>query len=221
MPAPANALILDATAPYLSEDQLRRHAMTAKDAGVYGLCVLPGRVRQAAIMVARSVVRVRTLIGYPTGVHTPSVKALELRLALQEGANDVAVTPNLGYFLGGEDLQLSNELAYVAKALREVAPARARNLAIVLDMQHTPVAQIERLGALLQRSGGHGLHLLWPQCPSPDALRALLRAYASRLTTELVSVHAPVPDVDTAQALLDAGAHYLITPNAAALASAS
>lgn len=218
MSVPAGTLIVDATAPYLTEDQLRQRAMAAKDAALAGMCVLPGRVRLAAIMVARSGVRVRTLIGYPTGVHTPSVKALELRLALQEGANDVAVTPNLGYFLGGEELQLSNEISYVAKALREVAPARARNLAIVFDMAHIPVAQIERLGALLQRAGGHGLHLCWPQCPSPEALRALLRAYTSRLTTDVVSVQTPVPDVDTAQALLDVGAQYLITPNAAELA---
>lgn len=220
MAVPAHTLIVDATAPHLTEDELRRHAMAAKDAALYGICVLPGRVRQATIMVARSGVRVRTLIGYPTGVHTPSVKALELRLALQEGANDVAVAPNLGYFLGGEELQLSNEIAYVAKALREVAPARARNLAIVFDMAHVPLAQIERLGALLQRSGGHGLHLRWNTCPSPETLRALLRAYTSHLTTELVSVHAPVSDSETAQALLDAGAQYLITPNATELAHA-
>lgn len=218
MPLPAHTLIVDATAPHLTEDELRQRAMAAKDSGVYGLCVLPGRVRQAVIMVARSGVRVRTLVGYPTGVHVPSVKALETRLALQEGANELAVVPNLGYFLGGEELQLSNEIGYVAKALREVAPARARGLAIVFDMAHVPGAQIERLGALLQRAGGHGLHLLWPQCPSPDTLRGLLRSYTSRLTTDAVSVQTPVPDAATAQALLDAGAEYLITPNAIELA---
>lgn len=221
MTLPAHALIVDATAPSLSEAELRRHAMAAKDAGVYGLCVLPGRVSQAAIMVARSGLRIRTLIGYPTGVHTPSVKALELRLALQDGAAEVAVSPNLGYFLGGEELQLSNEIGYVGKALREVAPARARNMAIILDMAHVPLSAIDRLGGLLQRAGGHGLHLCWPQCPPPDSLRALLRAYTSRLTTDTVSVQTPIPDVATAQALLDAGAHYLISPNAIELSSAT
>lgn len=217
MSLPAHALLIDATGPQLSEADLRQRAMAAKDAGLYGLCVLPGRVSQAVIMVARSGVRVRTLIGYPTGVHAPSVKALELRLALQEGAAEVAVSPNLGY-CQAEELQLTNEIGYVAKALREVAPARARNLAIIFDMRYVASAHVERLGALLQRAGGHGAHFRWPECPSPDQLRSLLRAYSSRLTTDTVSVQTPVPDVETAQALLDAGAQYLITPNAAELA---
>lgn len=216
----ASALILDATAPTLTEAQLRQRAMAAKDAGLFGLCVLSGRVRQAAIMVARSNVHICTLIGFPTGVQAASVKALETRLALQDGAYDIAVTANLGYFFGEEELQLANEIAYVAKTQREVAPAKAHNLAIVIDMDAMPLTGLARLSAQVQRSGGHGFYLCWQVPPAPDQLRTVFNALSPRLTIDLITIHSPIADTTTAQAWLAAGAHYLVTPHAIELAGA-
>jgi deoxyribose-phosphate aldolase len=215
----AQSLIVDATDPYLTEADLRRLAMAAKDAGLHGLCVLPGWARKAAIMVARSGMRIRTLVGYPSGVHTPSVKGLETRLALQEGAYEVAVTPNLGYLRGGDQLSLKNEIAYVAKALREVAPARARTLGVVFDLDGLSAEQIGPLGALTLNAGGHGVYLVAREI-TPDAVRSVLRGLTSRSTTMLVTLHTPVGDAATAQAFLDAGVQYLVTPNAGDLAQA-
>jgi deoxyribose-phosphate aldolase len=190
--------------------------MDAKDAGLHGLCVLPGWARKAAIMVARSGVRIRTLIGYPSGVHTPSVKGLETRLALQEGAYEVAVMPQLGYLRGGDELSLRNEIAYVAKALREVAPTRARTLGVVFDLDGLVPEQIAPLGAITLSAGGHGVYLLAREI-TPDAVRSLLRRLTSRSTTMFVTLHTPVGDAATAQAFLEAGVHYLVTPKAADL----
>jgi deoxyribose-phosphate aldolase len=214
----AQSLVVDATDPYLTEVDLRHLVIAAKDAGLHGLCVLPGWVAKAAIMVARSGVRVRTLIGYPGGVHVASVKGLETRLALQEGAYEVAVAPNMGYFLGGDELSLKNEIAYVAKALREVAPTRARTLGVIFDMARLQPDQIDRFGALVLTSGGHGVHLLLHRLVEPDTIRSLLRSLTTRSTTMPITIQMPVHDVMTAQALLNAGVHYIVTPNAAALA---
>ena len=213
----ARSLIADATNPYLTEVDLRRMAIAAKDAGLHGLCVLPGWAGKAAIMVARSGLRIRTLVGYPSGVHTASVKGLETRLALQEGASEVAVMPNLGYLRGGDELSLKNEIAYVAKALCEVAPARARALGVVFDLDRLSPDQIAPLGALALNAGGHGVYLLAREI-APDAVRSLLRSLTSRSTTMYVTLHTSVSDAASAQALLDAGVHYLVTPNAADLA---
>lgn len=220
MTLPPAVLLADATDPYLSESQLRQIAMDTKDAGLYGMCVLPGRVRQAALMIARSGVRLRTLISYPTGVAVPSVKALETRLALQDGAHEVALAPNLGYFLGDEALHLTNEIAYVAKALREVAPAKARQLSIVFDMAGLPLTQVERFATITFGAGGHGVHLLLRDPATPDQIRTIARSLAQRSTTAPLSVQLFVPDAATARAILDAGANYIITPNAAQLAQA-
>lgn len=214
----AQHLLVDATNPYLTEDQLRRLVIAAKDARVYGLCVLPGRAGQAAIMVTRSLLRVRTLIGFPTGVHVASVKGLETRLALQDGAAEIAVAPNIGYFLGGKELALRNEVAYVAKALREVAPSRARELAVVFDLQGLPQAQLGAFAGIVLGAGGHGLHLLSPQPLPVDTIRAILKALANRSTTTVVTIQMPVADIAMVQELVSAGVDFVITPNAADLA---
>lgn len=211
----AQQLIVDATDPYLTEAELRQLAISAQDAEVYAICVLPGRVRQATIMVARSRVLVRTLVGYPGGVHTASVKGLETRLALQEGAFELAVAPNLGYFLGDEEQNLKNEIAYVAKAVREVAPHKARSLSVVFDMERLQPQMIDRFAQLVLGAGGHGIHLDCKRIIEPDDLRSLLRALASRSTTDPVTLQTIVADAATAQALLDVGADYVMTPNAA------
>lgn len=206
-------LIFDLTDPTLTTDLLRLHIMRAKDEQVHGICVLPGRVRNAGLMATRSSLEVRTLVGYPAGVHTASVKGLETRLALQDGAGHIAMTPNVGYFLGGQREELAQEIAYVAKALREVAPERARTLAVVVDLKLVPFDQVGAYVAAIIDAGGRGLHLVAAAETTPAQIRTLLQRFTTRSTSASVALQLRTGHESVAVAAwLATGIDYLLIP---------
>lgn len=202
--------LLDLTAPTLTTDQLRLAIIRAKDDALGGVCVLPGRAQTVRLMTARSGLKVRTLVGYPTGVHAASVKGLEARLALQEGVDDIAVTPNVGYFLGGQIDELHKELAYVAKAVREVDPQKARTAAVLIHADLLSSDQTAAFALAALEGGLRGLHLHYAAPPTPDQVADLLRRLSGLSTTAGLVIHLPAGSGD-AQAFLLEGVNYVVT----------
>lgn len=202
--------ILNLTDPLLTTDLLRQRIMGAKDANIYGICVLPGWARTAQIMAARSELRVRTLIGYPTGVQTASVKGLETRLAVQDGASELVITPNVGYFLGGQGDETTKEIGYVAKALREAAPDRARALAVLVDVNSLPAVQLAPFVALLLQAGGRGLHLRYTQPTTPQQAVSHLRQFTTRSTTASVALQLAPGQAAMGDDWLSSGVDYVL-----------
>lgn len=116
--------VLAVTNPAVSAEEVRAIGADAVAAG-YGLCVEPSLL-QAAAEVSAANLPVVTWTGYPTGKHHTLVKAAEARLAVQFGATEVAVVPDLA--------QVSDQSALMSEmiAIRDAVPHPAR-LALVLE----------------------------------------------------------------------------------------
>lgn len=81
------------------------------------LLVSPWMVRPAARLLARTPVRVGTVIGFPHGGQVAAVKAFEASTALEHGATQLDVVLNAGALLSGDhDAVLNDMLAVVEMA---------------------------------------------------------------------------------------------------------
>ena len=85
--------------------------------GVASMCVRPTDVALAAKELKDSSVDVSMVVGFPHGCNRPEVKALEAKLAIEDGAVELDMVMNIGKFLSGDyDFVQKDIEAVVAEA---------------------------------------------------------------------------------------------------------
>ena len=77
------------------------------------MCVRPGDVALAAQHLAGTGVDVSVVVGFPHGSNRPETKALEARLAIQDGAREIDMVMNIGKFLSGDYEHVQADIAGV------------------------------------------------------------------------------------------------------------
>jgi len=112
------------------------------------VCVNPTNVSIAAGYLRNSSVKVCTVIGFPLGATTPTVKAIETRDAIANGAEEVDMVINVGALKSGNDKLVSQDIEAVVTA--------AAGQAIVKVILETALLTKEQIvkGSLLAKLGG-------------------------------------------------------------------
>ena len=81
------------------------------------VCLEPCWVSLAAERLKDSPVKVCTVIGFPLGANTKTVKAFEAKEAMENGADEVDMVLNIGALKSGDDAMVLEDM----KAVREAA----------------------------------------------------------------------------------------------------
>ena len=81
------------------------------------VCLEPCWVSLAAELLKDSPVKVCTVIGFPLGANTKTVKAFEAKEAVENGADEVDMVLNIGALKSGEEAMVLEDM----KAVREAA----------------------------------------------------------------------------------------------------
>ena len=103
--------------PDATKDEVIKVLDEAKAYDFASVCLEPCWVTLAAERLADSEVKVCTVIGFPLGANTKTVKAFEAKEAVENGADEVDMVLNIGALKSGEyDLVLED-----MKAVREAA----------------------------------------------------------------------------------------------------
>ena len=103
--------------PDATKDEVIKVIDEAKAYDLASVCLEPCWVTLAAERLADSEVKVCTVIGFPLGANTKTVKAFEAKEAVENGADEVDMVLNIGALKSGEyDLVLED-----MKAVREAA----------------------------------------------------------------------------------------------------
>jgi deoxyribose-phosphate aldolase len=79
------------------------------------ILVSPWLVKPAARLLARTPVRVATVIGFPHGGQVAAVKAFEASTALEHGATQLDVMLNAGALVSGDDAAVLNDMLAVVE----------------------------------------------------------------------------------------------------------
>ncbi len=83
------------------------------------VCIPPHYVQNAAVLLQGSTVRVATVIGFPFGYTSASVKVLEGKEAIDNGANEIDLVMNIAALKNGDLPYLEKEIAAVLEVVRE------------------------------------------------------------------------------------------------------
>jgi deoxyribose-phosphate aldolase len=83
----------------MTDAELDQGCLLARELAVASVCIKPYAVRQAADLLAGSLVAVGTVVGFPHGGHRTSIKVAEAESALNDGATELDMVVNIGKVL--------------------------------------------------------------------------------------------------------------------------
>lgn len=105
--------------PEATRDEIEKLCDEARQYQFASVCVNPTWVREAAVRLLGSPVRVCTVIGFPLGATLPDVKAYETRRAIFDGATEIDMVINIGALKSGDDAVVRDDIAAVVTAAHE------------------------------------------------------------------------------------------------------
>lgn len=114
--------------------------------GFAAVCVPPYYVQDAKKLVDGSPVKVATVIGFPFGYHHYKTKLEEMRLAIEEGADELDMVMNLAAFK-------SNDMAYVeteAALISQGTSDKGKTLKVIIESGSLSTEEIIRCCSLYQ-----------------------------------------------------------------------
>ena len=83
------------------------------------VCIQPCHVSYAAQYLKGSDVKVCTVIGFPLGANTSTVKAFETADAIKNGADEIDMVINIGALKDGQDETVLNDIVAVVQAAQD------------------------------------------------------------------------------------------------------
>ena len=178
------------------------------------LTVSPWLVRPAARLLARSPVRVATVIGYAHGGQVAAVKAFEASQALEDGATQLDFVLNAGALVSGDDEAVLNDMLAVV----EMAHSAMAVSGVIVQAAPLSDELIRRACRLASRAAAD--YLVTTAGEEPAAAAIELVSLLHRVVGEELEVTAAGVFTDLAQvaAAVAAGAGGISTSFSAALA---
>lgn len=124
--------------PTATTADVAANAAMCRERNIGCLCVRPCDVALAVRALAESDCTVAAVVGFPHGANRPDVKALEARLAMDDGAAELDMVMNIGRFLSGDREWVKRDIAAV------VAEAKPRGVLVkvILETCNLTPAQI-------------------------------------------------------------------------------
>ncbi len=102
--------------PESTQDQIEQLISEAIEYDFASVCINPTWVSYAAKRLEKSDVRVCTVIGFPLGANTSSVKAFETQDAIHNGATEIDMVINIGLLKSGQFEAVEDDIRAVVKA---------------------------------------------------------------------------------------------------------
>jgi deoxyribose-phosphate aldolase len=114
------AFLIDHTLlkPNATQEEVGKLCEEAKRFCFASVCVNPAYVPLASQLLRGSGVRVCTVIGFPLGSTTPTVKAIEARDAMANGADEIDMVINVGALKSGNHALVLDDIRAVRDATR-------------------------------------------------------------------------------------------------------
>lgn len=104
--------------PGATQEEVAKLCQDARNYCFASVCVNPSYVALSARLLNGSGVKVCTVVGFPLGSTTPTVKAIEARDAIANGADEIDMVINVGALKSGNDAMVRDDIAAVRDATR-------------------------------------------------------------------------------------------------------
>ncbi len=187
--------------PAVTPKEFAALCATARAKNARALSVNGGRILLAAAGLEDSPVQLIALVGFPLGTGDSDVKRYEVEVAIDFGAQEIELVLNLDH------LKNANHKAMLREINDIVAAADERPVCAVLETRALTRAEIVTISAALSDSGIKTVSTgtdFWPDTRvDADDIKAIRDALDPKIAIKAVG---NIRDLETAQALLDAGA---------------
>jgi len=199
--------------PDATADDVASLAAEAVRLGTWSICVSPNMLPVAADL---GEVKLAVVCGFPSGKHTPSVKAAEAREAVAHGAGEVDMVIDVGLLRAGRLDDLTAEIARVKAEVPGVLKVIIESAKLSDDEIVSACQAAERAGADFVKTstgfdpaGGASVH----------AVQLMAQTVGGRLG---IKASGGIRDYATAIAMIEAGATRIgCSASAAILAGAA
>jgi deoxyribose-phosphate aldolase len=108
--------LLKATATFSDIEKL---CQEAKHYGFFSVCVNSGYVPFAKELLKDTNIKVCTVVGFPLGAMSTPAKLYETSQALKEGADEIDMVMNIGYFKSGQQGKVLEEIRQLKQEVGE------------------------------------------------------------------------------------------------------
>ncbi len=105
--------------PDATKAEIEKLCHEARTFNFASVCVNPAWVRQSAVLLLGSSVKVCTVVGFPLGATLPDVKAYETRRTILDGASEIDMVINIGALKSGLDDIVFRDILAVVEAAHE------------------------------------------------------------------------------------------------------
>lgn len=102
--------------PDATKEQIRQLCKEADTHHFFSVCINPTHVKLAAELLKDSNVKVCTVIGFPLGANSSSVKSYETVDAIENGADEIDMVINVGALKSGDVKTVEEDIASVVEA---------------------------------------------------------------------------------------------------------
>ncbi len=188
--------------PELTEDEIRAGCEVSKKYGVAAVCCTPSDVAVVKKHLARSKVKVASVVGFPHGNCRTETKVFEARLAIEDGADEIDMVLHIGRLRSGsfdyvrQDIKAVVDLAHRSGVLVKVI---LENCYLTDQLIETGCRLCEEAGAdFVKTSTGFA-----PGGMTLENLKLMRRSVSPRIQ---VKAAGGVRDLDTALKVRELGA---------------
>ncbi|MEA5154865.1 deoxyribose-phosphate aldolase [Raineyella sp.] len=183
--------------------------------GTWSVCVSPARLPLAVLPPQ---LHLAAVAGFPSGQHTPQVKATEAAAAVAAGADEIDMVIDIGRLLAGDEAHTEKEV----RAVREAVPAPVV-LKVILETAALPDERIVAACAACERAGADLVKTSTGFHPSGGATVHAVEVIRAAVGDRLgIKASGGIRDYPTALALVEAGATRLgLSRSRAVLAGAA
>ena len=176
-------------------------AAEAAELGTYSICVSPSMLP----LPFSPRVKVATVVGFPSGKHTPETKAFEAAEAVRNGADEVDMVIDIGALKSGDATHTEDEI----RAVRDAVPAPGI-LKVIIESAALTDDEIVAACTAAEAAGADFVKTSTGFHPSGGASEHAVALMAQTVGGRLgVKASGGIRDWDAAQAMVAAGATRL------------
>ena len=194
--------------PEMTDDDVRANCAIGIKHKVASVCVRPSDVALAAKMLEGTGVVPSMVVGFPHGAHRPEVKALEARLAIEDGAKELDMVMNVGKFLSGDYDLVRRDVEGVVAEARKAGDVQVK---VILEICYLTPEGIAKACEIARDAGADFVKTstgFGTGPATPEAIEIMVKTVGDTMG---VKASGGVRDYETACRFLDQGCTRLGT----------
>lgn len=167
------------------------------------VCINPGFIEFAKPLLKDSDVKVCTVIGFPLGANTTATKVFETKDAIAKGADEIDMVINVGKAIENDFDYITNEIAEIKKACGSTL------LKVIFETSELTNEQIKKCCEASVKAGAEYVKTSTGFSSNGATVEHVKIMFEACNNQALVKASGGIRDLETAQAMINAGASRL------------